>query len=60
VPLEDDQIFLHLGEMTYNKQKAAGRTPAQAYYMPTAADTCVLGFRQWIDKWGGARQAGPL
>jgi hypothetical protein len=43
--------------VTYNQQRAAGRTPAQAYYMPTAADACVMGFRQWVDQFGGG---GPF
>jgi hypothetical protein len=35
VPLEDDQIFLHYGEVEYVKALAQGKTAAKAYYLPS-------------------------
>eukprot|EP00877_Chromochloris_zofingiensis_P009457 jgi/Chrzof1/4765/Cz14g25130.t1_PAO4[v5.2] len=60
VPLEDDQIFLHLGEPEYATARAAGKTPSQAYYMPSRADSYVLGFRTWLDKFGGGGPWGQI
>jgi phenylpropionate dioxygenase-like ring-hydroxylating dioxygenase large terminal subunit len=60
VPLEDDQIFLHLGEEQYVAAAAKGKTAAQAYYMPSAADTNVIAFRRWIDQFGGGGPFGEV
>ncbi len=35
VPLEDDQIFLHIGEMQYVAARQQGKSAAQAYYLPS-------------------------
>lgn len=35
VPLEDDQIFLHIGEMQYVAARQQGKAAAQAYYLPS-------------------------
>lgn len=35
VPLEDDQIFLHVGEMQYVAARQQGKSAAQAYYLPS-------------------------
>jgi hypothetical protein len=60
VPLEDDQIFLHAGELEYAQQRSKGSNVSQAYYMPDPADTYVLAFRQWMDKFGGGGPFGPM
>lgn len=35
VPLEDDQIFLHIGELQYVAARQQGKSAAQAYYLPS-------------------------
>lgn len=35
VPLEDDQIFLHVGELQYVAARQQGKSAAQAYYLPS-------------------------
>jgi hypothetical protein len=35
VPLEDDQIFLHIGELQYVTARQQGKSAAQAYYLPS-------------------------
>jgi hypothetical protein len=35
VPLEDDQIFLHIGELSYVAARQQGKSAAQAYYLPS-------------------------
>lgn len=41
VPLEDDQIFLHIGELQYVAARQQGKSAAQAYYLPSKV--CILG-----------------
>ncbi|EFJ51773.1 hypothetical protein VOLCADRAFT_87282 [Volvox carteri f. nagariensis] len=57
VLLEDDQIFLHLGEEELARRRAAGLTHSQVCYMPSQADTYVIAFNRWIQKYGGG---GPF
>ncbi|KXZ51442.1 hypothetical protein GPECTOR_12g405 [Gonium pectorale] len=72
VLLEDDQIFLHLGEEEIARRRAAGMSHSQAgrrgmgervCYMPSTADTYVVAFNRWLSKYGdggpfGAADAG--
>lgn len=60
VALEDDQIFLHMGEVEYVQQRASGKTASQAYYMPSQADTLVVAFRNWLEKFGGGGPWGRI
>ncbi|KAL6764549.1 hypothetical protein V8C86DRAFT_2471996 [Haematococcus lacustris] len=53
VPLEDDQIFLHIGEVEYWKRRAAGAGPLAPYFLASPADTLVAAFRSWLDRQGG-------
>lgn len=45
--LEDDQIFLHIQERVLEQEFDAGKSLAQACYLPTAADVYVSAFRKW-------------
>jgi hypothetical protein len=58
--LEDDQIFLHIGEKEYADMLGSGLNPSQAYYMPSPADAYVLGLRKWIGSFGGGGPFGPV
>jgi phenylpropionate dioxygenase-like ring-hydroxylating dioxygenase large terminal subunit len=55
--LEDDQIFLHIQERELEK---AGRSYAQACYLPTQADRYVLAFRNWVSDFGADPFPGQL
>ncbi|GLC61279.1 hypothetical protein PLESTB_001739000 [Pleodorina starrii] len=57
VLLEDDQIFLHLGEEETARRRAGGLSHSQVCYMPSQADTYVVAFNRWIQKYGGG---GPF
>ena len=54
--LEDDVVFLAVGEKTLAAAEASGQTFAQACYMPLRQDAYVLAFRQWLSRFtdGGA------
>jgi len=39
VPLEDDQIFLHIGELQYVAARQQGKSATQAYYLPSKVRT---------------------
>lgn len=61
MPLEDDQIFLHVGEAEYARARGErGLSTAQSYYMPSRADAYVLAFRNWQDTYGGGGPFGPV
>ncbi len=47
--LEDDQIFLHYQER-YLAAKGGSSNFAQAFYLPTRADTFVSGLRRWVNE----------
>ena len=51
------QIFLHVAERTLDAELAAGKPFGQACYMPTAADTYVIAFRNWLASHAGGRPA---
>lgn len=57
--MEDDQIFLHLGETTVMEERARGRALSQAAYMPSRADTYVIALHTWVDRFGGGGPFGP-
>uniref|UniRef100_A0A383WLW0 Rieske domain-containing protein n=1 Tax=Tetradesmus obliquus TaxID=3088 RepID=A0A383WLW0_TETOB len=60
VPLEDDQIFLHYGEAEFVAAAGKGKSAAQAYYMPSKADTYVVAFRSWIRHHGNGGPFGDV
>ena len=41
IPLEDDQIFLHIGELEYLEKRSKGLSLGQAYYMPSKV-RCII------------------
>ncbi|KAG2428715.1 hypothetical protein HXX76_011419 [Chlamydomonas incerta] len=55
--LEDDQIFLHLGEEEMARRRAGGLGHSQVCYMPSQADTYVIAFQRWLSRFGGG---GPF
>ncbi|KAG2449650.1 hypothetical protein HYH02_005182 [Chlamydomonas schloesseri] len=57
--LEDDQIFLHLGEEETARRRAGGLGHSQVWvcYMPSQADTYVIAFQRWLARFGGG---GPF
>ncbi|GIL72273.1 hypothetical protein Vretimale_426 [Volvox reticuliferus] len=55
--LEDDQIFLHLGEQEIARRREEGLSHSQMCYMPSQADTYVINFNRWTQKYGGG---GPF
>lgn len=58
VPLEDDQIFLHIGELQLAAARQQGSlTVSQACYSPSKADTYVTAFRRWLVSYAGG---GPF
>lgn len=70
VPLEDDQIFLHIGELQYVAARRQGKSAAQAYYLPSkvwcrywqqqprpcldSASVSLHSCQQQAHMWGGA------
>lgn len=60
VPLEDDQIFLHIGELQYVAARRQGKSAAQAYYLPSKADTYITAFRRWLASFGGGGPFGDV
>ncbi|KAG2491183.1 hypothetical protein HYH03_010394 [Edaphochlamys debaryana] len=57
VLLEDDQVFLHLGEEELARRRANGLSHSQVCYMPSTADTYVVAFNRWLQRFGGG---GPF
>lgn len=61
VPLEDDQIFLHFGELQYAAARQQGRlTASQVCYSPSKADTYVTAFRRWLAIYAGGGPFGDV
>jgi len=59
--LDGDNVYLLCLEHDVAEQQAAGRGGWRKYYfMPTAADTLVAMFRNWMDKTGKGGPFGPL
>lgn len=58
--LEDDQIFLHHGEVELAGRKARGQRFGQACFTPSLADTYVIGFQRWLEQFGGGGPFGPV
>lgn len=57
--LEDDQIMLHVQERAVQADLAAGKTYAQACFMPLASDAYVIAFRTWLQRFAGGAPAWP-
>mmetsp|Transcript_4547 Transcript_4547/g.11259 ORF Transcript_4547/g.11259 Transcript_4547/m.11259 type:complete len:613 (-) Transcript_4547:2242-4080(-) len=57
VPLEDDQIFLHVGELHNLRRRAGGASATSTGFLGSPADTLVAAYRSWLDRFGGG---GPF
>ena len=58
--LEDDQVFLHLGEPVMARRKAAGDPVGRMYYAPSPADMYVLALHRWLQRYGGGGPFGSI
>ncbi|KAG1675234.1 hypothetical protein FOA52_016265 [Chlamydomonas sp. UWO 241] len=60
VLLEDDQIFLHEGEIELFKRRAAGGKYGALVYTPSQADTYVIALHRWLELYGGGGPFGKV
>eukprot|EP00955_Chlamydomonas_euryale_P060562 357756-Chlamydomonas_euryale.AAC.3 len=54
------QIFLHHGELELFKRRAAGGRYGQLVYVPSPADTFVIGLHRWLERYGGGGPFGKV
>ncbi|GAQ86885.1 pheophorbide a oxygenase family protein [Klebsormidium nitens] len=50
--LDGDASFLHWQQVQYANTGASAKEFNKVYFMPTASDRFVIGFRQWLSKFG--------
>ncbi|CAG9460111.1 unnamed protein product [Pedinophyceae sp. YPF-701] len=55
--LEDDQVFLHIGERRLFSSSVTEPSIARLYYMPSTADAYTLAYREWLSTVGNG---GPF
>ena len=58
--LEDDQIFLHQGELDLALSKSKGVPMGKAYFAPSPADTYVLALHRCERVWTGVDRCGRV